>query len=105
MALQLFLTLPVRPCSYMVASGLFDRSNSRAETKAVSDPLVVGGTHCSSTTAAESPSQHKPEDSLGGFDPDHASKLLSFAKAMMAAAAQLSTPLGGPVRMRVGLHW
>jgi hypothetical protein len=35
---------------------------------------------------------------------DHAKQLVGFAKAMIAAAALVRTPLGGPVRIRVGIH-
>lgn len=39
---------------------------------------------------------------LGGHDPQHAEKLLRFAKAMVSTAATVLTPLGDPVQMRVG---
>jgi hypothetical protein len=35
---------------------------------------------------------------------EHAAHLVAFAKAMMGAASQVLAPLGGPVRIRVGIH-
>ncbi|KXZ53141.1 hypothetical protein GPECTOR_7g1032 [Gonium pectorale] len=38
-------------------------------------------------------------------DPLHAERVFMFAKAMLAAAAQVTLPTtGGPVRMRIGIH-
>ncbi|KXZ48103.1 hypothetical protein GPECTOR_30g198 [Gonium pectorale] len=38
-------------------------------------------------------------------DPRHAERVFSFAKAMLAAAAETTLPTtGGPVRMRIGIH-
>jgi class 3 adenylate cyclase len=39
------------------------------------------------------------------FETDqHAEQLVEFAEAMIQAAAQVRTPLGNPVSMRVGIH-
>ncbi len=37
---------------------------------------------------------------LGGFDPDHAKKMIGFAKAMLWASQSVSTPAGEPVQVR-----
>jgi hypothetical protein len=37
-------------------------------------------------------------------DPQHASRLVTFGAAMLAAAAVVDSPLGGSVRVRVGVH-
>jgi class 3 adenylate cyclase len=42
--------------------------------------------------------------SAGGYDPDHARKMLSLARALRDAAAGCMTPLGQPVEMRIGIH-
>ncbi|PNH11171.1 Soluble guanylate cyclase 88E [Tetrabaena socialis] len=41
---------------------------------------------------------------LGGHDPKHASKVLRFARQMMAVASHLRTPLGDAVELRIGIH-
>lgn len=37
-------------------------------------------------------------------DPLHASRIVAFGRDMLAAAASVDSPLGGPVRIRVGVH-
>lgn len=37
-------------------------------------------------------------------DPAHASRMMAFAKDILAAAASVNSPLGGSVRVRVGVH-
>lgn len=39
---------------------------------------------------------------LGGYDPDHAKRMLAFAKAMLWSSQSVKTPLGEPVQVRVG---
>ncbi|PNH11172.1 Atrial natriuretic peptide receptor 2 [Tetrabaena socialis] len=41
---------------------------------------------------------------LGGHDPKHASKVLRFARQMIAVASRLRTPLGDAVELRIGIH-
>ena len=36
--------------------------------------------------------------------PDHAARLVEFGQQMLRAAAAVSSPLGGPVNIRVGIH-
>ena len=47
------------------------------------------------------------EMQLGGYDPDHALKVLRFAIQMADIASRLRTPFGEPVQMRIGkqLQW
>ncbi|GFH20842.1 guanylate cyclase domain-containing protein, partial [Haematococcus lacustris] len=70
---------------YMVCAGLFDRSERTSGNCKNGSPAKNGGT-------------------LGGHDPAHAQKLLSFGKAMVCTASRVTNPLGEPVQMRVGLH-
>eukprot|EP00198_Chlamydomonas_reinhardtii_P003616 XP_001692952.1 guanylate cyclase [Chlamydomonas reinhardtii] len=44
------------------------------------------------------------EMQLGGYDPDHALKVLRFAIQMADIASRLRTPFGEPVQMRIGIH-
>jgi class 3 adenylate cyclase len=37
-------------------------------------------------------------------DPQHASRLVAFGTEMLAAAAGVDSPLGGSVRVRIGVH-
>ncbi|KAJ9510969.1 hypothetical protein QJQ45_027807 [Haematococcus lacustris] len=74
--------LPLPLDCYMVCAGLFDRSE---RTSGNGLPAKNSGT-------------------LGGHDPAHAQKLLSFGKAMVRTASRVTDPLGEPVQMRVGLH-
>ena len=41
---------------------------------------------------------------LGGVVPDHAQAALEFARAALEALRDVRTPLGHPVRVRLGLH-
>ncbi|GAX80716.1 hypothetical protein CEUSTIGMA_g8151.t1 [Chlamydomonas eustigma] len=44
---------------------------------------------------------------LGGFDPQHATKMLCFARALVRTASQYSqvpNPLGGHIRLLTGMH-
>ncbi|KAL6763212.1 guanylate cyclase [Haematococcus lacustris] len=70
---------------YMVCAGLFDRSERTSGNCKNGLPAKNSGT-------------------LGGHDPAHAQKLLSFGKVMVRTASRVTDPLGEPVRMRVGLH-
>ena len=56
---------------------------------------------CGGLFARPSPSG---EMLLGGFDPDHAAKVLRFAKQMVNVSCRLRTPLGDPVELRIGVH-
>lgn len=38
---------------------------------------------------------------LGGFDPNHASTILAFAKAMLWSSQAIKTPLGDAVQVRM----
>jgi hypothetical protein len=42
---------------------------------------------------------------LGGHDPDHAKKMIAFAKAMLWSSQSIKTPLGEPVQCRIGETW
>jgi class 3 adenylate cyclase len=37
-------------------------------------------------------------------DPDHAQHMVMFGQALLAVAASVTSPLGGSVRIRVGVH-
>ncbi|GFH09259.1 guanylate cyclase [Haematococcus lacustris] len=93
--------------SYMVVGGLFDRSTpepsgpaegmqkqgSSFELGSVLQPFNVEcEEHAERSTLAAC--CHARPNVLGGYDPDHASKVLSFTKAIVAAASQVLTPLG-----------
>jgi len=41
---------------------------------------------------------------LGGVDPMHAQKVVNFGRAMLESAQAITTPLGDPVEIRVGVH-
>jgi class 3 adenylate cyclase len=41
---------------------------------------------------------------LGGLDPQHATKMLCFARALVHTANQVPNPLGGHIRIRTGMH-
>lgn len=42
---------------------------------------------------------------LGGVDPNHASAMLGFAKAMLHASQSIQTPLGETVQVCTGAHF
>ncbi|GFH11360.1 guanylate cyclase domain-containing protein [Haematococcus lacustris] len=76
-----------------------------------SPELLLGGPSAFESTPKPRPAQRRstvkyPQNggTLGGHDPAHAQKLLSFGKAMVRTASRVTNPLGEPVRMRVGLH-
>ena len=60
--------------------------------------MVAGGLHglegADPTTGA----------GIGGHDPDHATKVMAFACAMVQSARQVKDPWGLPVKIRVGVH-
>ncbi|GFH22277.1 guanylyl and adenylyl cyclase family member [Haematococcus lacustris] len=103
--------------SYMVVGGLFDRSTpepsgpaegmqkqrSSFELGSVLQPFNVECEEHAERSTLAACCQARP-NVLGGYDPDHASKVLSFTKAIVAAASQVLTPLGQRVEMRVGIH-
>jgi class 3 adenylate cyclase len=41
---------------------------------------------------------------LGGKDPQHARKCVSFAVALAEAAGMVDSPLGGKIQIRIGIH-
>ena len=41
---------------------------------------------------------------LGAYDPNHASNVVGFAKALVQSIRVMQNPLDGPVNMRVGIH-
>ncbi|KAG2432297.1 hypothetical protein HYH02_013020 [Chlamydomonas schloesseri] len=85
---------------YMVCSGLFGRPPPDAPDPAPgngeSQPAqeVNGGR----VEVVPAPLQ------LGGFDPEHATRALHFAKRLVQVASDFRTPVGTPVQLRVGLH-
>ncbi|KAJ9510978.1 hypothetical protein QJQ45_027796 [Haematococcus lacustris] len=114
------------PDCYMVCAGLFDRSERTSGNRKNglaarachddslnqgSPELLLAGPSAFESTPKPRPAQRRstvkyPQNggTLGGHDPAHAQKLLSFGKAMVRTASRVTNPLGEPVRMRVGLH-
>ncbi|KAG2432301.1 hypothetical protein HYH02_013023 [Chlamydomonas schloesseri] len=107
---------------YMVCSGLFGRPPSpragsnawdlrTAATAGGSQPVAGGSKEAHAGAAgadmwAAVPPEHGSTQppQLGGFDPDHASRALQFARRLVQVASSVRTPVGTPVQMRVGLH-
>ncbi|KAG2427333.1 hypothetical protein HXX76_012528 [Chlamydomonas incerta] len=89
---------------YMVCSGLFSRPPQRAVDAAAAGDgeAQPPGTEARGNRATME--QAPPAPQLGGFDPEHASHALQFAKRLVQVASDFRTPLGTPVQMRVGLH-
>ncbi|KAG2427330.1 hypothetical protein HXX76_012525 [Chlamydomonas incerta] len=97
---------------YMVCSGLFGRPPSprpsgrpAAAAATRGDPLAGGGGGPGAWGGGAAPAeQAPPPPQLGGFDPEHASRALQFAKRLVQVALSVQSPVGAPVQMRVGLH-
>eukprot|EP00198_Chlamydomonas_reinhardtii_P009803 XP_001699140.1 guanylate cyclase [Chlamydomonas reinhardtii] len=101
---------------YMVCSGLLGRPpsprlSSSQHGRPPEGAVAIGHPSGENGGAPEAwggsgglPEQAPAPPQLGGFDPDHASHALEFAKGLVQVASSVLTPMGAPVQMRVGLH-
>ena len=77
---------------YFCITGLFDRSGKENGRAGSEDKFV------------RSPDEDIGQGKLGGHDPDHAEKMLGFAKSMMELLKDVPSPMGGNIQMRLGIH-
>lgn len=82
---------------YFCITGLFDRSGPDNEKRLAAITDLDG----SFWSADE---DDIGQGTLGGRDPQHAEKMLGFAKSMMDLLRDVPSPLGGNIQMRVGIH-